>query len=251
MSNQIIIGTQGNQSFAIPDPKVSRHHAILIIEDNGQLFIVDNSSTNGTFIHSGNGFVRIYPNQPYPVTPDTMIQLGPETRFHIRRLLTPQNANATPTPSATVKKTAAEQKKPPKKVDISHLRRISEHYENQKMRIDSKSGVINNMRTITPIILLIATLVSSVVMGESDSKYVNIIFVILIAGVLLGVLMYFINLGNKKVIKQRKDNEHNYAVKYVCPECHVSFRGKIYENILAEKKCPRCKTEYYEQKSAN
>ena len=74
---------------------------------------------------------------------------------------------------------------------------------------------------------------------------------IIVAGILLGLLMYIINTGNKKIMIQKRVNEHDYAVKYVCPECHVSFRGKIYENILAEKKCPRCKTEYYEQESAN
>lgn len=72
---------------------------------------------------------------------------------------------------------------------------------------------------------------------------------IVLAVVLMIVLLIFINNYNKKLIKERNKNEHDYAVKYCCPDpdCHVSFRGKIYENILSERRCPRCKSEYYEK----
>lgn len=249
MNSQIIIGTQGNQPFAIPDQKVSRRHAILNINQNGQYFLIDNSSTNGTFIYNGTNFVRLYPNQPYPVAPDTMIQLGPDTRFHVRRLLS--SAQSTPqTPPQAVKP----KPKPQKKVDISHLRQISENYETQKMSLESKSGMINGLRGCTVLITMLVGMVSTFLTnkgGDESAKITSTIICMGIAVLLMVALLVMINTFNKKLIQRRRENEQNYAVKYVCPECHVSFRGKIYENILAERCCPKCKTIYYDKAEQN
>lgn len=250
MNNQIIIGTQGNQPFAIPDHKVSRRHALLNINPNGQYFLIDNGSTNGTFIYNGQNFVRLYPNQPYPVSPDTMIQLGPETRFHIRRLLTkpnpgPQGAQGGQQGAAGGQ--GGQKPKQPKKVDISHLRHISENYDEQKIRLESKSGMINGLRGCTVLITMLAGTAGTFLTGENGDKVTSGIICMGVALVLMALLLVFINSYNKKIMKMKKDNEQNYAVKYVCPECHVSFRGKIYENILAERNCPRCKSIYYDK----
>lgn len=258
MSNTIIIGTQGTQPFAISDPRVSRRHAVLNITDGGQMFLIDTSSTNGTFVYNGSVFVRLYPNQPYVVTPDTMIQLGPETRFHVRKLLQRVGALAQSPGNNEIKlRQAAKGEsagKNPKRVDISNLRKVSEVYEGKKMHIDSKIGMINGLRGLTILITLIAGAVGTFLTQNSslpetsefgmDPKTLIVLFVAIILTVLL---QYYIHRYNKNLIRQRKDNEHTYAVKYVCPECHVSFRGKIYENILAERCCPRCKTQYYDK----
>ena len=268
MNNQIIIGTQGNQPFAIPDHKVSRQHAVLNIHPNGQYFIVDTGSTNGTFIYDGTNFVRLYPNQPYPVSPDTMIQLGPETRFHVRRLLEHRN----PGPVAghvhvghshlqemqpmqqrqaprSVQQPKPQPKPQPKKVDISHLRQVSEHYDDEKMKIESKTGMINGLRGCTVVIMMLAGTLATFFTEDGD-KLMSGIIGFGIAAILMVVLLWLINSFNKKLIQRRKENEQHYAVKYVCPECHASFRGKIYENILAEGSCPRCKTIFYEKAQA-
>lgn len=236
MGNQIIIGTKGNQPFAIPDPKVSRRHAIFSIEPNGQYFIIDNGSTNGTFIYNGSEFIRLYPNQPYPVSPDTMIQLGPDTRFHIRRLI--------------AQKEPPKPKPQPKKADISHLRSISEEYENKKMSLESKAGMINGLRGCTVLITMLAGTVGTFLTNresDEDSKLMSAIICMGIAFLLMFILLMLINVFNKKLLRNRKENEQNYAINYICPECHVSFRGKIYENILAERNCPRCKTLYFDK----
>lgn len=267
MGRQIIIGQQGNQPFAIQDPKVSRRHAYLNIDDNGNLFLVDNQSTNGTFIYNGQTFVRIYPNQPYSVSPDSMIQLGPETRFHINRLLNgvqpnpiqqPMNGGATnqarkTNPQNGQARPAQPQK--PKRVDISHLRRISDNYDKQKMNIESKVGMINSLRSCTILITLLAGTVGTFLsknldFGEGTELYVQIA-VASVAIVLMVVLLLVISNYNKKLVQRREENNKEYSIKYVCPECRVSFRGKIYENILAERRCPRCKAEYFENNESH
>lgn len=250
MGRQIIIGTQGNQPFSIPDPKVSRRHAILNVDDNGTLHIIDNSSTNGTYIYNGSSFVRLYANQPYPVQPDSMIQLGPDTRFHVRRLL-PVAAHSNGQPVSVQRQ---QPPKPKKKANIAHLRKVSEDYETNKLHIESKTGSINGLRSLAIIISMAAAGAGSLFISGDESnpnaKLVSTIISFGVALVLMVGLLIYINSYNKKLMQRRRDNEHNYAVKYVCPECNVSFRGKIYENILAERCCPKCKTEYYESVQA-
>ena len=270
MSRQILIGRRGNQPFAIQDPKVSQQHALLNVGDDGQLQLVDTGSTNGTYIHNGSTFVRIHPNQPYIVRADMMIQLGPETRFHVRRLLSsasvgsgagfqgvnagaPGGAAGGPGVNGGSKRPMSPKppQPPKKKVDITPLRLISEQYEANKMEIDSKAGMINGLRSCTVLITMaagtVSTLITSNKSDDSNAKIISGVICIGIALILMAVLLIVINNFNKSLMKRRKDNEHEYAVKYVCPECHVSFRGKIYENILAERSCPRCKAEYYER----
>lgn len=239
MNQQIIIGTNGNQPFAIPDQKVSRRHAILSVQPDGRCFLIDNGSTNGTFIYNGSEFVRLYPNQSYPVTPDTMIQLGPDTRFHIRRLI------PAPQPPKTPKA-----KPQPKKHDISHLRKISEDYDDQKMKLESRSGLINGLRGCTILITMLAGTVGTILTNKDSEQHDKVLSAVLCMGVailLMIILLWIINNFNKKLLRKRKENEQNYAIKYICPECHVSFRGKIYENILAERCCPKCKTIYFDK----
>lgn len=231
MVKQIIIGKQGNQPFPINDPNVSRKHAVLYIDDDTkQLNLVDNSSTNGTFVSNGGvPFQRIAPGQPVQVRPDTMIQLGPNTRFHIRRLL------------PTVQKPAV------KRVAIGPLRSVSEEYLKNKERLDGRTTTLNGMRSLSIVFTIIASTGSALL---ADGLGLNTMQTALITiGVLVVTVVAFqliISHMLKKVSAEKNENERNYAVKYCCPECHFSFRGKYYENILASGKCPNCKCEYHE-----
>lgn len=244
----MIIGRRGNQPFKIDDPHVGGMHAILDRNANGQYFIIDNNSVNGTFIYNGKDFVRLTPKQPYPVNHDTFIQLGPQTRFHVRRLIP-----ANPAPVQQQHPMQPKQQAP-KKADISHLKRISDTYTQQKMKLDSKSQTINGLRSCTILVTLLAGGAGAFFHtqdGDTTARLINSGISFAIALVLMAILLILISNANKKIIRKRHENEETYAVKYVCPECHVSFRGKIYENILLEGSCPRCKTKYYDKNQQN
>jgi len=237
---QIIIGKEGNQPFVINDPNVSRRHAYLNIDEaTGQMQLVDNKSTNGTFVYNGSGFVRLFANQSYNVSLDTMLQLGPNTRFHIRRLF------QKPIPP---KKPEKPEKPKVKRVDIRPLRIAHDFYNKEKVEIETKSGMVNGLRSCTILVSLTAAgggkLIASG-LGIED-EVTGWVLGILLGGVLMAILLTLINRFNKKIIHRRNKNEHDYAIRYCCPECHTSFKGKIYENILAEGRCPKCKAEYYE-----
>lgn len=231
MVKQIVIGKQGDQPFPINDPNVSRRHAVLYIDDaTGQINLVDNTSTNGTYISNGANFQRIPPNQPVQVRPETMIQLGPDTRFHVRRLLP-----ATPPKPKT------------KRVNIKELRNISENYLQRKEKLDGQTTSLQGLRSLSIVFTVIATtgsafLADALGMEKGQTAIVTV-------GVLVVLVVSFqliISQRLKKVAAEKNENERTYAVKYCCPECHFSFRGKYYENILASGKCPNCKCEYYE-----
>lgn len=258
MGRQIIIGKEGNQPFAIGDPKVSRRHAVLNVDDQGNLMLIDNNSTNGTYIYNGTCFERLYPQQTYRVTGDSMIQLGPDTRFHVRRLLNPSVNGAAPQKPAGQQQTQGNkpaQPKPPKRVNIKGLRLVSDHYNAKKMQLESKAGMVNNLRSCTILITMVAGVVGTCISNMSDmdkSKAMTAtILSLVLAIVLMVVLLMVINNFNKKIILERAANDKAYAVKYCCPECGASFRGKIYENILSERKCPRCKVEFYDSDLKN
>lgn len=254
---QIVIGKEGTQPFVLNDPKVSRRHATLTVDGGtGRMFLVDNHSTNGTYIYNGTTFVRLCPNQPYEVTPDTMMQLGPETRFHVRRLLSPvvSPGGGGGVKSGGVKSggTGSSTPPPPKKpkrVCIKKLRTVSEHYNNEKVRLDTKMNTVNGLRTFSIVVSMLAgtggKLISDA-LGFGENSALSWVFAVGLGVVLVSTLLVCINRYQAKIIKARTKNEHDYAVKYCCPECHVSFKGRVYENILAEGQCPKCKAEYYE-----
>lgn len=239
MIRQIVIGKQGAQPFPINDPNVSRVHATLYIDDvSGVLTLVD-SSTNGTFIYNGTQFIRIPPNKPVQVRPETMIRLGPETRFHVKRLL--------PAGIFGVNGPTVKEKPVPKKVNIKPLRDVSEEYLRRKSELDTKLNNLNGLRSLTIVLSTMASVGSAVLCNQLGLKDTDAaIFSGIMLVVLIGTLLLFINHSVKKISTAKNENERNYAVKYCCPQCHFSFRGKYYENILASGKCPNCKCEYHE-----
>jgi hypothetical protein len=237
---QIIIGKEGNQSFPITDPNVSRKHAVLQIDEtSGRMYIIDNQSTNGTFIYNGSIFVRLFANQAYPVNFETMIQLGPETRFHISRLFQQKPSE---------KQIEKPQQPQVKKVDISILRTISDQYTQDKMKIDTETGNIATLGTMSIVISAISGVGSNFLMGIigiNDSELKSVVSVIItIIG--FSIIWRIRSVKTRKLSALKTKTEHDYAVKYCCPACHTSFRGRIYENILAERTCPKCKAEFYE-----
>lgn len=240
---QIVIGKEGNQPFPIHDPKVSRRHALLNVDEvSKRMLLTDCSSTNGTYIYNGSGFVRLYANQPYPVGFDTMIQLGTDTRFHVRRLFQQPG----------VQQKAPQVKPQPKKVDIKSLRTVSEHYNNEKIRIDSKLSTVGGLRIFSVVISMLSGVGGKMIaahlnLGE-DAESLSWWIGAGLAVLLISILTLCISKLQTNIMRKRTQNEHDYAVKYCCPSCHTSFKGKVYENILAEGRCPKCKAEYYESK---
>lgn len=76
---QIILGREGNQPFTIKDADgVSRHHAQITITDNGDWYLKDTNSANGTYIRDEKTGERIPVAGEILISPMTFIFLGPD-----------------------------------------------------------------------------------------------------------------------------------------------------------------------------
>lgn len=233
---QTIIGREGNQPFKINDEYVSRRHAEFSFDENtGIMTLTDLSRPGvGTFISTGNAFRKI---THCKVDPTTIVRLGPYFTFRIGQLFQ-SGVKISPT------------KEPTPKEDISYLRDITEKYEETKIKLEQKQANINSVRGLSLMATIAGGGISALLpefmsQGQNIEWYYRIIGPI-IAVILLGSLMFYCNKASKDIIKKKNKNEKMYKISFCCPHCHVPFAGRLYENILAESKCPKCKTEFYE-----
>jgi hypothetical protein len=74
-----LIGRENAQLTITGDPKISRSHAQIKVE-NDQFVIVDQGSANGTFVANN----RLEKGVPVPITGPTTIRLGPNTVLEVK-----------------------------------------------------------------------------------------------------------------------------------------------------------------------
>ena len=235
---QIIIGKGGNQPFKINDEYVSSLHAIFTYDEaTGAMTITDKGSTNGTFVRMGNQFQQI---SHCNVNATTDVRLGPYFTFRVGQLF------QVPKPSP---KPAAPEKPKPEKADIAYLRRVADNYEETKLKLEQKQSNINSLRMMTIMGSVAGGMISTLCtqLGE-DYKYIAPIIGFVITVTFLTSLLIYCSKAGKDIIKKKNQNDKNYKISFCCPKCHVPFAGKLYENILAEGKCPKCKTEFFDSK---
>ena len=76
----ISIGRSPENVIIVPDPEVSRRHAVISLE-GGELYIEDLNSTNGTYIYDGKLFQPVKGKQK--IAPNSIIKLGNQTIVRI------------------------------------------------------------------------------------------------------------------------------------------------------------------------
>lgn len=76
----ISIGRSPENVIVIPDPEISRRHAIISLE-GGKLYIEDLNSTNGTYVYDGKLFQPVKGKQE--ISPGSVIKLGSSTILKI------------------------------------------------------------------------------------------------------------------------------------------------------------------------
>ncbi|QGR19157.1 FHA domain-containing protein [Stygiolobus azoricus] len=76
----ISVGRSPENVIIVPDPEISRRHAIISLE-NGQLYIEDLNSTNGTYVYDGKIFQPVKGKQK--IEPNSIIKLGNQTMIKI------------------------------------------------------------------------------------------------------------------------------------------------------------------------
>lgn len=224
----ILIGKHGTQPFQLTDSTISRQHAILHVEPSGQLILRDNNSTNGTWIRMNDGsFKRLVGEAK--VRPETTIRLGAQYICTIQQIL-------------------KKPEEPP--VKIGHLRDCYDNYTENKMAFEAKSSNIMMLRMASMSLggvigLLIAAILPSDFMGN---EVVGVVVKAMATLISIGMAWLIVDIMNKKLIQQKKENEETFKRDYCCPKCGYHFGAKVYSNLLAEGKCPNnnCKCKFTE-----
>lgn len=229
----IIIGKQGNQPFKLTESSISRQHALFHLDEaTGKMTLKDSNSTNGTWILARDGkFKRLVGEAPIGL--NTLVRLGASTTFRVKDLLVKPSA----------KLVASEEKS----VDISKLRMVYECYNQNKMSLESKTSNIMMWRMASLSLGGIFAVMISLILPKEVAGNETISAIIKISGSILaiGISWFVVDMKSKGLIQKKDQNERYFKKNYCCPKCGFHFGLKLYENILAEGKCPnsncRCK----------
>ncbi len=220
----IILGKNGTQPFPLTESSISRHHASFHLDEkSGKMTLRDEKSTNGTYIKAKDGtFKRLYGETAVGL--NTIVRLGAKHTFAIKDLIN------TPPP-------------PPETVDISKLRSVYEIYNSNKMSLEAKTSNIMMLRIAS---MSLSALVVNLIPLEGMTSMTKI--AIKAVGTILALVIswWLVDMKNKDLIRRKYQNERYFREKYSCPKCGFHFGTRIYDNILAEGRCPNnnCKCKF-------
>lgn len=223
----IIIGKQGNQPFKLTESSISRQHALFHLDEaTGKMSLRDSNSTNGTWILAKDGkFKRLVGEASVGL--NTLVRLGATSTFRIKDLLPVVNNNDP--------------------VDISKLKLVYENYNQNRMSLEAKTSNIMMWRMASLSLGGIFAVMISLILPKEVAGNETISAIIKISGSILaiGISWFIVDIKSKGLIQKKDQNERYFKKNYCCPKCGFHFGLKLYENILAEGRCPnsscRCK----------
>lgn len=227
----ILLGKQGNQPFPLTESSISRQHALFHYDPaTGVMTLKDNNSTNGTWILTPNGtFKRLIGTAT--VGAETVVRLGAKQTFRIKDLLKPQP----PQP-------------PAKAEDISSLRHVFEAYTQNRMALEAKTSNIMMWRMAAMSLGTIVSLIISAILPKEFAGDATTSLIIKAFGTVLAIVVawWIVDIKSRGLIKRKDQNERFFRKSYCCPKCGYHFGNKLYENILAEGRCPNnnCKCKF-------
>lgn len=229
----IIIGKQGNQPFKLTESSISRQHALFHLDETtGKMSLRDSNSTNGTWILANDGkFKRLVGEASVGL--NTLVRLGATVTFRIKDLL----VKVSNKPDTNKEET----------VDISKLKIVYESYNQNRMSLEAKTSNIMMWRMASLSLGGIFAVMISLILPKEVAGNETISAIIKVLGSILaiGISWFVVDMKSKGLIQRKDQNERYFKKNYCCPKCGFHFGMKLYENILAEGKCPnnncRCK----------
>lgn len=233
---EILIGKLGNQPFALTESSISRKHAIFRLDEKtGKMTLQDCNSSNGTYVlASDKTFKRI--SGVVAVGLNSVVRVGAKQTFRIKELL--------------IRKDTV----PPEKtgdnapVDISNLRDVYELYNKNKLEIEAGQSSIMMWRMASMSLGGVVTLGIMSMLPDDFAGGRKISMLIKGLGTVIAIVVAWqiVSVKNKNLLRRKEHNERFYKKKYCCPKCGYHFGAKIYDNILAEGRCPNnsCKCKF-------
>ncbi len=210
------IGKALDNDCVIDDPHVSRHHAVLKSTTDGEYFIEDLASGNGTFVN-GQQILR------KKVTSADIIMLGGKYTISLSEILNCKNNYSS---------------------EFEALKEIYEKYQSQKIRIQSTNQFKTRLLQSLPFTLpgIIGVVLS--IAGIANTKILYVSLAVAITGPVIGIFM-----GAKQAAKtpgQLQALSDQFKTDYVCPKCGT-FLGEIpWQSLKNKGQCsnPSCKSNW-------
>ena len=205
---KIKIGKAPDNKLIINDPHVSRYHALLTKDDNGELFLEDLGSTNGTFIN-GNQIIK------KKVLAEDKVTFGTNYTSNISDILKYDNDYSE---------------------EFTRLNPVYEVYIKEKIRIQSSSQFKTRLFQSMPFAFIGVLGIVLGFMGHADKELFIFSFILAVFAPTIGI--YFGARQAAKIPALLQNLANKFKIDYVCPKCGT-FLGEVpWESLQNKKQCP-------------
>ncbi|MDR0758154.1 MAG: FHA domain-containing protein [Tannerella sp.] len=201
------IGKAKDNEFVVDDPYVSRYHAKLTKNEQGELFIEDAESTNGTFVNSD----RVIRKR---ITATDVVMLG-NYMLNIRDALKYDNDYSE---------------------EFAALKQVYDSYIREKIRIQSSNQFKTRLFQSLPFAVIgVVGLIVGLV-GKSNHTLIIVSLVLAVCAPTVGI--YLGARQSAKIPELLQNIANQFKIDYVCPKCGA-FLGEIpWESLANKKQCP-------------
>ena len=125
-------------------------------------------------------------------------------------------------------------------IDISHLKKVWEDYENENINLQIKERKFNAIRSATGIFTMVA-IALSIATGGKSKWYFVLYGVAILASVIFFIKAY---LDSSKIPQKRLELTRQFQRDYVCPKCKHTMGNQPYEFLAQNSNCPYCKSQF-------
>jgi len=212
----ITIGKAEDNAFVIKDAEVSRYHAVLTREANGDLLLRDLDSTNGTYVNDCQIIKK-------KVIAGDKITLGTSYSLFVSELLKSDNDYSD---------------------EFARLKDVYADYISEKVHIQSKYQFKTRLFQSLPFAVIGIFGILKWFLGNATNSLLIISILVAISAPVFGV--YFGARQSAKIPVLLQNLANQFKIDYVCPKCGT-FLGEIpWESLLNKKTCSitSCKAKW-------
>ena len=204
----IRIGKAEDNDYVVDDAYVSRYHARLGRDENGNLFIEDLNSTNGTFVND-NQIIR------KKISSSDTVRLGSHYILNVRDAVKFDNDYSE---------------------EFTLLKSIYDDYSKEKIRIQSSNQFKIRLFQSLPFAVLGVT---GLVIGFVGKKSNGILIISLLLAICAPTIGIYLGARQSaKIPEQLQHLADKLKIDYVCPKCGA-FLGEVpWESLANKKQCP-------------
>ena len=205
---KINIGKAADNKLVINDPQVSRYHALLTQEDNGDMLLEDLGSTNGTFVNDSQIIKK-------KVLAEDKVTFGTDYTINVSDILKCDNDYS---------------------VEFARLNNVYEIYIKEKIQIQSSNQFKTRLFQSLPFAVIGVLGIVLGFMGHTNNGLFIVSFILAVCAPTIGI--YFGAREAAKIPARLQNLANKFKIDYVCPKCGT-FLGEVpWESLRNKKQCP-------------